>query len=58
MENLTQQRILRQISIGITLMHVLTENERRCERLLSQAAARIKGMGSTDKLDLHRRSEP
>jgi len=46
MENLTQQQFLRQISIGITLMHVLTENERRCERLLSQAAARIKGMGS------------
>ncbi len=46
MENLTQQQFLRQISIGITLLHVLTENERRCERLLSQAAARIKGMGS------------
>jgi SpoVK/Ycf46/Vps4 family AAA+-type ATPase len=46
MENLTQQQFLRQISIGITLMHVLTENERRCEKLLSQAAARIKGMGS------------
>jgi len=46
MENLTQQQILRQISIGITLMHVLSENERRCERLLGQTAARIKGMGS------------
>ncbi|RQW82994.1 MAG: AAA family ATPase [Geobacter sp.] len=45
MENLTQQQFLQQISIGITLMHVLTENERRCGRLLSQAAARIKGMG-------------
>lgn len=46
MENLTQQLFLRQISIGVTLLHVLTENERRCERLLGQAAARIKGMGS------------
>ncbi|MHC1697470.1 MAG: AAA family ATPase [Geobacteraceae bacterium] len=46
MENLTQQQFLRQVSIGITLVHVLTENERRCERLLSQAAARIKGMGT------------
>lgn len=46
MEILTQQQILRQISIGVTLLHVVTENERRCEKLLSQAAARIKGMGS------------
>jgi SpoVK/Ycf46/Vps4 family AAA+-type ATPase len=46
MENLTQQQLLRQICIGTTLMHVLTENERRCERLLGQAAARIKGMDS------------
>jgi SpoVK/Ycf46/Vps4 family AAA+-type ATPase len=45
MENLTQQQFLRQISIGISLFHVLTESERRCERLLSQAAARIKEMG-------------
>jgi len=46
MENLTLQQFLRQISIGITLMHVLTENERRCERLLGQSTARIKGMGN------------
>lgn len=46
MENLTQQLFLRQISIGLTLLHVLTVHERRCERLVSQAAARIKGMSS------------
>jgi hypothetical protein len=46
MENLTQQLFLRHISIGVTLFYVLTENERRCERLLAQAATRFKGMGS------------
>jgi hypothetical protein len=46
MENLTLQQFLRQMSIGITLLHVITENERRCERLLKQAASRIKEMDS------------
>jgi hypothetical protein len=46
MEKLTHHSFIRQISIGTTLIYVITENERRCERLLSQAVARIKGMGS------------
>jgi hypothetical protein len=46
MENLTRNQILRLISVGATLLYVITGNERRCEKLLTQAAARVKGMGS------------
>ncbi|MEA5112799.1 MAG: AAA family ATPase [Geobacteraceae bacterium] len=46
MENLTPKHLIRLISVGATLFYVNTENERRSERLLSQVAARIKGMGS------------
>lgn len=46
MEKLTQQQLVRLMSIGATLLYVVTENERWSERLVAQAAARIKGMGS------------
>lgn len=45
MENLTQQHVIRLISIGTVLLYVITRNEQRSERLLTQAAARLKGMG-------------
>jgi hypothetical protein len=45
MECLTQQQLVRMISIGTVLFHVITGNEQRSERLLTQSAARIKGMG-------------
>jgi hypothetical protein len=44
MENLSQQQLVRLISIGTVLLYVITGNERRSERLLAQAAARIRGM--------------
>ncbi|NMC73839.1 MAG: AAA family ATPase [Geobacteraceae bacterium] len=46
MENLSPQLLVRFISVGATLFHVVTCNERRVERLITLAAARIKGMGS------------
>jgi len=46
MEQLTQQQLIRLISVGANLFYVITESERRSERLLTQTAARIKGMGA------------
>ena len=46
MENLTQQQFVRLISVGTVLMHVIAGNERRSERLLTQVAARMRGMGA------------
>ncbi|KAB0668610.1 AAA family ATPase [Oryzomonas sagensis] len=45
MENLTQQQMVRLISVGTVLFYVITDNEQRSERLLNQVAARLKGMG-------------
>jgi hypothetical protein len=46
MENLTQQQMVHLISVGTVLFYVITDNEKRSERLLAQAAARLKGMGA------------
>jgi len=46
MENLTQQQLVRLISVGNVFLYVITSNEQRSERLLTQAAARLKGMGT------------
>ena len=46
MENLTQQQLVRLISIGTILLYVITRNEQRSERLITQAAARLRGMGT------------
>ncbi len=46
MEKLTPQEVVRLMSTGATLLYVMTDNERWSERLVSQAAGRIKGMGS------------
>jgi len=46
MESLTTNQLVRLISVGATLFYVVTGNERRSERLITQAAARIKGMRS------------
>jgi hypothetical protein len=46
MEKLTQNQLVRLMSVGATLLYVVTENERWSERLIAQAAARIRGMGS------------
>lgn len=46
MENLTQQQMVRMISVGTVLFHVITGNEQRSERLLHHVAARLKGMGT------------
>lgn len=48
---------IRLISVGATLFYVVG-NERRSERLITQAAARIKGMKDPAGLDLHSRSVP
>lgn len=46
MENLTAQLLSRAISVGTVSFYVITGNEQRCERVLSQAAARFTGMGN------------
>ena len=46
MENLTQQHLIRLISIGNAFLYVIVRNEQRSERLLTQTAARLKGMGT------------
>ncbi|GFE60737.1 AAA family ATPase [Geobacter sp. AOG2] len=46
MENMTQQQMVRMISVGTIMFYVITNNEQRSEWLLSQVAARLKGMGS------------
>jgi hypothetical protein len=45
MENMTQQQLVRMISVGTVLFYVITGNEKRCERVLTQAAGRLKGIG-------------
>ena len=46
MDKLTQQQLIRLISIGNVLLYISTGNEQRSERLLVQVSARLKGMGS------------
>jgi len=46
MENLTQQQLVRLISVGNPLLYVITRNEQRTERLLTQTAARLRGLGA------------
>lgn len=46
MENLAPQQFVRLVSAGSTLFYVNTGNERRSEKLLTQAAACIEGMGA------------
>lgn len=45
MENLTPQQLVRLISVGTVLFYVVTGNEQRCERVLTQASARLEGLG-------------
>ncbi len=46
MENLNAQRLARMIGTGASLLYVVTDNERRTEGVVTQAAQRLKGMGS------------
>ena len=46
MDNLTAQELARTISIGANLVYVVTDNERRTEALVTQTAARLKGVGA------------
>ena len=46
MEHLTQQQVVRLITTGTSFFYVITGNEHRSERLFTQVAARLKGMGA------------
>jgi hypothetical protein len=46
MENLSQQQLIRLISTGTVFLYVVTANEQRSERLLTQSTARLRGMGA------------
>ncbi len=47
MENLNAQDLLRMIGAGTSLFYVVTDNERYTEGIVAQAAAGVKGAGST-----------
>lgn len=40
MEHLTQQQLVRMMSVGTVLFYVISGNEQRCEKLLTRSAAR------------------
>ena len=44
MENLNAQGLVKMISTGASLIYVVTDNERRTEGIVAQAAARLKGV--------------
>ncbi|HEY6873704.1 MAG TPA: AAA family ATPase [Geobacteraceae bacterium] len=44
MENLSAQGLVKIISTGVSLIYVVTDNERRTEGVVAQAAARLKGV--------------
>ncbi|RNC71431.1 MAG: AAA family ATPase [Desulfuromonadales bacterium] len=46
MENLNVQGLVRLIGAGAAMIYVVTDNERRTEQIATQAASRIKGVGS------------
>lgn len=46
MENLTVTGLVRLIGAGAAMIYVVTDNERRTEQIATQAAARLKGVGS------------
>ncbi len=46
MEQLTQQQLVRLITTGTVFLYIITGNEQRSERVLTMAAARLRGMGT------------
>lgn len=45
MENMTAQQLARAISVGTVCFYVISANEQRCERVLTQTMARFSGLG-------------
>ncbi|GLI37136.1 AAA family ATPase [Geobacter hydrogenophilus] len=46
MENLTVSGLVRLIGAGATMIYVITDNERRTEQIVAQAATRLRGVGA------------